>query len=182
MKNNLKNTSKFISLVLRHQPEVIGLHLDENGWADTGELIRKLNSYKNMQVDMTLLEEVVTTNDKQRFSFNNDKTQIRANQGHSIEIELNLAPAVPPDILYHGTASRFLDSILETGLQKQNRQHVHLSATQETARIVGGRHGKPIVLIIRAKEMFDAGYIFFLSENKVWLTNHVPAEYINIGA
>ena len=178
MKNNLKHVSKFLSLVLRHQPELIDLQLDENGWTSTDELLRRLNSHKGMQVDMRMLEELVATNDKQRFSFNNDNTRIRANQGHSIEIELNLEPAIPPDILYHGTAAQFLESILKTGLQKRNRQHVHLSATQDTAKMVGSRHGKPVILSIRAKAMFDAGYVFFLSANKVWLTAEVPVAYI----
>ncbi|MBX3253822.1 MAG: RNA 2'-phosphotransferase [Chitinophagaceae bacterium] len=178
MKDNLKHISKLMSLVLRHKPETIGLKLDENGWADTMKLIEKMNSNYNYGVDISLLEEVVTTNDKKRFSFNDDKTKIRANQGHSLDIELNLEPVTPPDILYHGTAVHFLDSILKNGLQKQSRQHVHLSATEETAKAVGSRHGKPVILTIRAKEMSAKGYLFFLSANQVWLTEQVPVEYI----
>ncbi|MGN6492967.1 MAG: RNA 2'-phosphotransferase [Agriterribacter sp.] len=178
MKTDLKHISKFISLVLRHNPAAIGLRLDENGWADVEELIQKLNDHNNTQLNIVLLEEIVVTNDKKRFSFNTDKTKIRANQGHSLAVELNLKAAEPPDILYHGTAIQFLAGILEKGLQKQSRQHVHLSSTEETAKAVGGRHGKPVILSIKAKEMFKAGFVFFLSDNNVWLTDHVPFEYI----
>jgi putative RNA 2'-phosphotransferase len=123
-------------------------------------------------------DEVVQTNNKKRFAFNEDKTLIRASQGHSIEIKLNLPAVTPPDTLYHGTAEKYLESILQTGLQKQTRQHVHLSATVETAKVVGSRHGKPVILIINAKAMYMAGLEFYLSENKVWLTDSVPVEYI----
>lgn len=177
MKNDLKHISKFMSLVLRHQPEKIGLVLDENGWAQTQDLINKLNA-NGAAVDFAMIEVVVATNDKKRFAFNADKTKIRANQGHSIDIELNLQPAQPPDILYHGTADRFVESILKSGLEKRSRQHVHLSANEETSKAVGGRHGKPVILSIKAGEMVKDGYTFFLSENKVWLTDEVPRQYI----
>ena len=166
-----------MSLVLRHKPEDIGLQLDEQGWAKVDELISKMNA-KGVNVSFEIINEVVETNDQKRFAFNEDKTLIRASQGHSIEVELNLSETIPPDTLYHGTATKYLDSILKTGLQKQNRRHVHLSATIETAKAVGSRHGKPIILVINAKEMLVTGFKFYLSENKVCLTDTVPVEYI----
>lgn len=178
MNNNLKQTSKFISLVLRHQPESIGLKLDENGWANVNELIGKMCAAGTV-IDMTILEDIVQTNDKKRFVFNADKTTIRASQGHSIEVDLELKPVAPPDILYHGTTGKYLDSILQAGLQKQSRQYVHLSADINTARAVGSRHGKPVILIINAKAMADAGFLFYLSQNSVWLTDSVPAQYLS---
>jgi len=167
-----------MSLVLRHKPEEIGLLLDENGWADVQELISKMNT-KGAEVNFDIINTVVETNDKKRFAFNEDKTRIRANQGHSLEVELNLPESMPPDTLYHGTATRFLESILATGLQKQSRQHVHLSAARETAIAVGARHGKPVILLIDAKAMQAAGFKFYLSANMVWLTETVPVQYIS---
>ena len=178
MEKQLRDISKFMSLVLRHKPEEIGLQVNENGWASVEELMGKLNA-KGIQVDFKVIDLVVATNDKKRFSFNEDKTMIRANQGHSIEVELNLQETMPPAILYHGTAIKYLESILKTGLQKQNRQHVHLSATIETATAVGSRHGKPVILTINAKVMQEAGFKFYLSENNVWLIDSVPIQYIN---
>ena len=166
-----------MSLVLRHKPEEIGLQLNEQGWAKVDELITKINT-RGFLVNVEIIDKVVETNDKKRFAFNEDKTLIRASQGHSIEVELILRETVPPDILYHGTAVKYVDSILQTGLQKQNRQHVHLSETIETAKAVGSRHGKPIILVIDTKAMQYAGFKFYLSENKVWLTNSVPVQYI----
>ncbi len=177
MEKELKHISKLMSLVLRHKPGEIGLTIDEQGWARVDELISKMND-KGIAVNFEIIDQVVATNDKKRFAFNESKTLIRASQGHSIEVELNLSVMVPPDILYHGTTIKYLDSILKTGLQKQSRQHVHLSATVETATAVGGRHGKPVVLTINAKAMHEAGMKFYLSENKVWLTDAVPVEYI----
>ena len=177
MKDQLKHISKFMSLVLRHKPEEIGLQLDENGWAPVDELISKMN-VRGIIVDHDIINRVVETNDKKRFAFNDDKTLIRANQGHSIDIELNLPEAVPPDLLYHGTTEKYLESIFKEGLKSQNRKHVHLSVTVETAKSVGSRHGKPVILSINAKAMHQAGCKFYLSENKVWLTDAVPVEYI----
>lgn len=174
----LKHLSKFMSLVLRHKPETIGLTLDENGWAFTNDLVEKLNA-AGTAVDLAIINEVVATNDKKRFAFNEDKSMIRASQGHSIDVELQLNAVSPPEHLYHGTADGFLNSILQTGLQKQRRQHVHLSADAATAITVGGRHGKPVVLMINAKQMQEEGYLFYLSENNVWLTDHVPTKYIS---
>lgn len=177
VEKNLKHISKFMSLVLRHQPEEIGLVLDENGWANTEELIEKLNK-KGAGIDFQILQQVVDTNDKKRFAFNEDKSKIRANQGHSIEVDLELKPAIPPDILYHGTAVHFIESILQEGLLKRNRQHVHLTAIKETAVSVGSRHGRPVVLEINAAEMAKAGFEFYLSDNNVWLVEIVLPEYL----
>jgi putative RNA 2'-phosphotransferase len=179
MEQQLKHISKFMSLVLRHKPETIGLQLDENGWVSVAELIEKLNA-KGTTVNIDIINTVVDTNDKKRFAFNEDKTMIRANQGHSIEVELNLKAVTPPDVLYHGTASRFVESILKEGLQKQQRQQVHLSLLQETATAVGSRHGKPVILNINAKAMTEAGFVFYLSDNGVWLVDSVPVEYITV--
>lgn len=172
-----KKTSKFLSYVLRHHPELIDLNLDENGWANVDELITKS---KNDSQGFTFeeLDEIVETNDKKRFIFNEDKTRIRANQGHSIDINLALIPQQPPEFLYHGTAQSNIDSIFEKGIEKRNRQHVHLSQDIETATKVGMRHGKPIILTINTEKMFDDGIEFYLSENNVWLTDFVDATYI----
>lgn len=178
MSDRIKHISKLMSLVLRHNPAEIGLQLNENGWASVQELINKINS-KGVYIDLALLNEVVETSDKRRFAFNEDKTMIRASQGHSIKVELELSVHIPPDILYHGTASRFLESILAKGLDKQSRQHVHLSATIETAKSVGSRHGKPVILTVNAKAMQKAGLKFYLSANNVWLTDAVPVQYIS---
>jgi len=173
-KNSIKKISKFLSLLLRHKPQSIGLKLDANGWADIDELIEKS---KNIKLNRALIDEVVAQNDKQRFIIENNR--IRANQGHSIDVDLEFKAIEPPNMLYHGTATRFLDSIMKTGLTKQNRQHVHLSQEIETAISVGKRHGKVALLEIDAQKMFEKGYEFYLSENGVWLTDSVPLEYID---
>lgn len=170
--------SKKLSLVLRHQPDAIGISLDEAGWIGVDELLQALAKHR-FPVTLEELQEVVHTNDKQRFSFSADAARIRANQGHSIKVDLNLVPVEPPELLYHGTATRFLLSIKSTGLQKQNRHHVHLSADEETARKVGTRHGMPVILGIRSREMYQDGWVFYCSDNGVWLTDHVPTKYIN---
>jgi len=174
-----KSVSKFLSLVLRHSPETIGLQLDESGWADVQELIEKCNK-KGSQNQMTgeLLDYVVENNDKKRFTFNEDKTKIRASQGHSISVELDLEEAEPSEFLYHGTVEKFLENIKKEGLQKMSRQHVHLSKDRETAIKVGGRRGVPQILTIKSGQMFKDGFKFYLSENKVWLTDEVPIQYI----
>jgi putative RNA 2'-phosphotransferase len=177
MENDLKRISKLMSLVLRHKPEQIGIVLDANGWAEIAVLIEKMNQ-KGYLVTAEILEKVVADNDKQRFTFNDDKTRIRANQGHSIEVDVELTETVPPAILFHGTAIRHVESIMKEGLKKQNRQYVHLSASVETAATVGSRHGKPIVLIIDSKAMFENEIKFYLSKNNVWLTDFVDTIYI----
>jgi len=174
-----KTISKFLSYVLRHKPEEIDLELNHEGWADVKLLLAKAEK-KGRIFTMEELEYVVANNAKQRFIFNNDKTKIRANQGHSIEVDLALKPVLPPDLLYHGTVAKFLDSIKENGLQKMNRQHVHLSPDVETALNVGSRRGKPIILTIKAIAMHEAGYLFYKSANGVWLTDLVPPEFIEV--
>ncbi|HBV17850.1 RNA 2'-phosphotransferase [Chryseobacterium carnipullorum] len=173
-----KRISKFLSLILRHQPEIIELKLDENGWAEVNELITK-SAKGRMHFSFEDLKEVVETNNKKRFAFNEDKTMIRASQGHSIDIDLALKTIQPPDFLYHGTAEANISSILGKGIEKRSRQHVHLSADKETATKVGMRHGKPVILTIRTKEMHDDGIAFYLSANGVWLTDFVDAKYIS---
>lgn len=176
--NNAPATSKFLSYILRHHPESIGLVLDENGWADVETLLQKMNA-NNQSISFDGLQELVANNDKKRFTFNEDQSKIRASQGHSIEVDLQMQPIAPPAILYHGTASRFVEKIMLEGLQKMSRQHVHLSATVETAIAVGSRHGKPVVLSIQSEAMHRDGHLFYLSENNVWLTEQVPTPYIN---
>ncbi|AYN00830.1 RNA 2'-phosphotransferase [Chryseobacterium sp. 3008163] len=173
-----KKLSKFLSYVLRHHPELINLNLDENGWADVDELITKSkrDSYEGFTFEE--LDEIVQTNEKKRFAFNEDKTRIRASQGHSVEINLALIPQQPPEFLYHGTAQSNIVSILEKGIEKRSRQHVHLSQDKETATRVGMRHGKPVILTIRTQKMFEEGIEFYLSENEVWLTDFVKSKYI----
>ena len=173
-----KKISKFLSLILRHQPESIGLTLDENGWAAVEEL-REKSVRKRIFFTPEELDEVVETNNKKRFAFNEDKTRIRASQGHSIDIDLALQALQPPDFLYHGTAETNISSILEKGIEKRTRQHVHLSADKETAAKVGMRHGKPVILTIRTGTMHKNGILFYRSANGVWLTDFVDAKYIS---
>lgn len=176
MRGKLISASKFLSLVLRHKPETIGLRLDGQGWADISELLEKAkNSYRLTRDDLL---EIVATNEKKRFALNDDGTKIRASQGHSVKVDLDLRPSIPPPVLYHGTADRFLDSIKRDGLIKMNRNHVHLSKNRETAISVGSRHGRVVVLEIDSKQMQNDGYSFYLSDNGVWLTEHVPERYI----
>ena len=175
MKNNTHNISKYLSYILRHKPESIGLVLDEHGWADIKELISKTTEYTLTQ---EIIVQIVSESEKQRFSIKDDK--IRANQGHSINVNLALEELKPPEILYHGTADRFLTSIMQQGLLSQERQQVHLSSNIETAIEVGKRHGKVIILQIDALKMYQNGYAFYRSKNKVWLTDNIPAIYISV--
>lgn len=175
---NTVKLSKRLSLVLRHDPGQIGLTLDPQGWATVDDLLRCLNE-AGWPASLDQLRQVVAENDKQRFRFSEDGLRIRANQGHSLQVELGLGHVEPPPLLYHGTATRFLETILMEGLHKRSRQHVHLSIDVETATAVGKRHGKPIVLTIRAREMHDAGHRFYLSDNHVWLTDQVPVAFID---
>ncbi len=168
---------KFISLILRHQPSVIGISLDENGWADVSELIAGINR-SGRQIDLSILERIVAQNDKQRYCFNQDHTKIRANQGHSISVDIQLQQKKPPALLYHGTATAFLKSITKDGIKKQSRQHVHLSKDKQTAVDVGIRHGIPAVLTIDAEKMSQDGYLFYLSQNGIWLCDYIPPNYI----
>lgn len=175
---DLKRISKFLSLVLRHEPEKIGITLDENGWTDCQDLIEAANRH-GKHFDHATLLKVVRANDKQRFAFSEDGRRIRANQGHSVEVDLALEAQVPPELLYHGTVAKFLDAIRETGLQKGERHHVHLSSNLVTATKVGERRGQPIILSIRAAEMSAAGHSFYQSANGVWLADAVPPEFID---
>ncbi|PIQ43703.1 MAG: RNA 2'-phosphotransferase [Gammaproteobacteria bacterium CG12_big_fil_rev_8_21_14_0_65_46_12] len=176
--SELKKASKFLSYVLRHCPDDIGLTLDRNGWAFISELIDKAKP----QIVLTpaLIKQVVETSDKQRFKISDDGQQIRANQGHSIKVDLELIPREPPAVLFHGTATRFLDSIKQEGLKPGQRHHVHLSADATTAKAVGQRYGKPVILKINSGSMSKQGYEFFLSDNNVWLTEHVPEQFISV--
>ena len=175
-KENIR-LSKFLSYLLRHNPGELDITLDENGWTDIDDLIEKVKA-RESQFNFDILKYIVDSNSKKRFSFNEDMTRIRANQGHSIEVQLNYVTKQPPVILYHGTATNNILSIRETGLQKRNRHQVHLSADMETAVKVGERYGKPVVLKIKSGEMFEKGFSFFLSANGVWLTDFVPFEFI----
>ena len=172
-----KNTvSKFISLILRHRPEAIGITLDEHGWADVSELIEGVS--KTHHLDMQTLEEIVRSDSKQRYSFSEDKRLIRANQGHSVPVDVELDRLDPPDILFHGTGKKYMKSIEKEGLLPKGRLYVHLSKDTKTAKTVGARHGTPIVYKVRAGAMARDGYEFFLSKNGVWLTKKVPVEYL----
>ena len=173
---SLNDTSKYIALILRHKPETIGITLDEHGWANVDELIAGIA--KTQSFDMAMLEKIVTTDNKQRYSFNDDKTLIRANQGHSIPVDVELKKVSPPEILYHGSAEKYEASIDAQGLIPKSRLYVHLSKDYDTAVAVGKRHGKPVVYKIMSQKMESDGYDFFLSENKVWLTKKVPLEYL----
>jgi putative RNA 2'-phosphotransferase len=173
----MKRASKFLSLLLRHEPEAIGLRLDAQGWASIEDLVA-LTRDREVPLTRELIETVAATNDKQRFAISADGLRIRANQGHSLAVDLGLQPVRPPETLFHGTATRFLQAIRSAGLQPRSRQHVHLSRDAETATRVGQRHGKPVVLKVRAAALFDAGTPFYLSENGVWLTPAVPLEFL----
>ena len=171
-----KNMSRFLALILRHKPEAIGISLDEHGWANVSELIEKMN--KQQKFNMAMLEEIVATDDKQRYSFSADKTRIRANQGHSIPVDVELPEKEPPEFLFHGTGQKYTQSINKSGLLSQSRLYVHLSADENTATAVGTRHGTLAMYRVKSGEMFSDGYKFFLSVNGVWLTKSVPPKYL----
>lgn len=177
MQNRTVKISKFLSLVLRHKPEEIGITLDAAGWVPVAELLNACHT-RGFSIRREELEEVVSSNDKQRFAFSEDGLLIRASQGHSVAVQLEYQPLVPPPTLYHGTATRFVDSIKEQGLVKGKRHHVHLSSDEATAVKVGARHGKAVVLLIESLHMHKDGFLFYQSENGVWLTQQVPAAYI----
>ena len=176
---SINHTSKFISLILRHKPETIGIFLDEHGWADVQEMIDGINASGSDHLDMEMLEEIVQTDEKQRYSFNEDHTLIRANQGHSIPVDVELEEKNPPALLYHGTGEKYVSAIDEQGLIPKSRLYVHLSADVPTAKKVGSRHGKPVIYTIDCAKMTAEGYKFYLSANKVWLTKTVPAKYLS---
>ncbi|MBX3131291.1 MAG: RNA 2'-phosphotransferase [Polyangiaceae bacterium] len=170
-------TSKFLSLVLRHEPGLIGLALDADGWVDVDELLARCNAHGRALSRESLLE-IVRTNSKQRFALSADGARIRASQGHSVRVELGYPPAVPPELLFHGTVAANLEAILARGLHKMARHHVHLSADEATARAVGARRGRPVVLRVASGRMHAHGMAFYVSDNGVWLTDAVPPEYL----
>lgn len=179
MDSHLTDTSRFLSYVLRHEPQSIGLQLDREGWADMATLIACAGA-AGRELDEALIREVVESSDKKRFALSPDGTQIRAVQGHSTSaVAISYAPVEPPEVLYHGTATRFLSAIGEEGLKPGGRQYVHLSQDYVTAASVGARHGKPTVLCVDARQMFRQGYQFFQADNGVWLTARVPAGYLS---
>jgi putative RNA 2'-phosphotransferase len=171
--------SKFLSLILRHEPERVGLTLDSAGWVNVDELLQAASQH-GVSLTLDQLKHVVTTNNKKRFAFSEDGLRIRASQGHSIEVDLQYEPQVPPEFLYHGTPERFVQSICAGGLNKGQRHHVHLSPDAGTASKVGQRRGRPVVLKIRAGEMHREGHIFYRSANNVWLVAHVPVRFIEV--
>ena len=171
--------SKFLSLVLRHEPETIGLELNAQGWVAIETLLVQCSAY-GRDITRAMLDEVVATSPKRRFAVSDDGLMIRANQGHSVEVELGHQPSTPPEVLFHGTIASSLDSIRSEGLTRMKRHHVHLSPDAQTARTVGARRGKPVVLRIAARQMHGDGFLFYLSANGVWLTDHVPPQYISV--
>ena len=180
MKDNekeIRQISKFLSLVLRHQPEKIGITLDDAGWTSIDGLLEAMRQ-NGRKMTRETLDHVVETNDKQRFMFNEDGTMIRARQGHSVDVELGYEPASPPEFLLHGTPATAVDIIRREGLKKMKRHHVHLHADTATAETVGARRGVPVLLRIRSRQMASEGYLFFVTANHVWLTDHVPASFI----
>jgi RNA:NAD 2'-phosphotransferase (TPT1/KptA family) len=178
-KEDITSVSKFLSLVLRHQPELIGVKLDEQGWVDVDELLKQASAHGHT-LDLKLLNHVVETNNKKRFAFDESRQKIRASQGHSVNVELGYQPQMPPDILYHGTGEQSVAAIQQSGLEKRSRQHVHLSRDIKTAIQVGSRHGKPAVFNVLSGDMYKDGYAFYLSENNVWLTDTVPTRYLKL--
>jgi putative RNA 2'-phosphotransferase len=171
--------SKFLSLILRHKPEEIGLTLDKDGWANVAELLEK-SARSGNSFTFEELTEVVATNDKKRFAFDETNAKIRASQGHSVQVDVGFEEKTPPEILYHGTAERNIKAILEKGLQKMARHHVHLSADTETARNVGTRYGKPVIFKIDTGAMLAENFKFYVSANGVWLVEEVPPEFLEV--
>jgi len=174
MKKELQRQSKFLSKILRHDPQSVGIVLSDKGWANVSDILKVL------KIKKIELDEIVETNDKKRFEFDQHQLRIRARQGHSIEVDVELQSFIPTDYLYHGTASRFLDSIMKHGLEKQSRNHVHMSDNIQTATNVGSRHGSPVILQIDAVQMHKDGLDFYKSNNGVYLTDNVPTKYITI--
>jgi putative RNA 2'-phosphotransferase len=172
-----RQASKFLSLILRHDPTAAGVTLDPHGWINIDELLTGMAT-AGMSLRRAELEQIVRDDSKSRYSIDADR--IRANQGHSLPVDLGLEPRTPPDALFHGTAQRFLDSIREGGLVPGQRQHVHLSTNIDTARAVGQRHGKPVILVVDTVRMHTDGHVFLLSDNDVWLTEHVPPSYLTV--
>lgn len=180
MSSELTKLGRFVSLVLRHNPSAAGVQLDAEGWVEVDALLKGLAAH-GRPTSRETLDRLVRENDKARYAYSEDGSRIRARQGHSLEVDLALSPQTPPDVLFHGTAVRFVSSILADGLKKMNRHHVHLSATPATAETVGARRGECTVLQIDAAAMHRDGFTFYCSENGVWLTDHVPPSYVTQG-
>ena len=180
MKRDLKSKSKYLSYLLRHHPESIGIEVDKHGWAELDQLIKKAKT-DGRNLDRNSIKEIIEESDKSRFILSEDENHIRAGYGHSIDVDLQLHPKIPPDLLYHGTAKRNVSSILEEGIRPGNRNFVHLSATVDEAKNVGGRHGRPFVLEIKARKMYEADFDFYQSESEagIWLVSYVPVGFIN---
>ena len=174
---NITETSKFLALILRHKPESIGITLDEHGWANVETLVARIAQIKQ-GFTKEILDEIVRTDNKERYSYNGDETKIRANQGHSIQVDVELEKKDPPEILWHGTGEKSVESIDEQGLIPKSRLYVHLASDEEPATKVGSRHGKPVIYKVYSGQMVEAGYEFFLSVNGVWLTKKVPVKYL----
>lgn len=176
MKEKHIKLSKYLSLILRHKPDIISISLDECGWANISDILRG-----DLNFTFGIILDIVSTDGKNRYELNNDRTMIRARQGHSIEVELNLKPIVPPVMLYHGSSSRFVDSILCDGIKSMNRNFVHLSDNLDTASTVGIRHGGDLVVFkVDSARMVESGFLYFLSTNNVYLTKFIPVEYITL--
>lgn len=175
---NLIKISRFLSLVLRHHPEIIDLHIDSHGWAEVEELLLKMK--KKYPISREILEEIVRTDNKNRYSFDEEHRRIRANQGHSISVDVELEERKPPEFLYHGTGAKYVTSISQQGLLPMSRLFVHLSEEKKTAREVGKRHGNPVIYRVRSGDMGKKGYRFYLSVNHVWLTKEVPADFLSL--
>lgn len=173
---NLTKASKYMALILRHKPETIGITLDKHGWANVNELIKGVS--KKYPINMDILEEIVRTDEKQRYSFNEDKTLIRANQGHSIPVDVELEEVEPPEYLYHGTGEKYAGLIERDGLIPKSRLYVHLSKDVNTAIDVGKRHGQPVIYLVDSGRMYRQGHKFYRSANGVWLVNNVPIEFM----
>lgn len=166
--------------MLRHHPEEIGLAIDKNGWASVDVLIEKARNY-GKNIDQELLKRVIEKGSKQRFIFSEDQQYIQATYGHSINVDLQLNPQTPPEVLYHGTAEKNLPSIIEKGLKAQSRNFVHLSSEESDAYEVGFRHGIPVILCVVSGDMYSKGHLFYQSESEpgIWLTNRVPPKFLN---
>ena len=177
--NRVTKISKYLSYHLRHRPEMLGLELLDGGWVEIKKLLRASEEHK-FPIAISELRYVVEYNDKKRFSFDLTGTLIRANQGHSVPVNLQLKPVIPPNILYHGTYLGAVESIKRLGLQKMSRHHVHLSSSCQTAKVIGARRGKPIVFEVDAKAMHQAKFIFYRSENGVWLVDSIPTNYLKL--
>ena len=175
----LERIGKHLAYLLRHHPESAGLDMDGHGWVCVDDLIEGVNEYSPFFLDYDILDAVVANDDKQRYAYSDDKAYIRANQGHSVNVDVGLEEAVPPDVLWHGTAVQFVDAIEQEGLLPQSRLYVHLSEDLETAITVGQRHGSPFVFEVDTRTMHDDGYVFLISKNGVWLTDNVPPEYLS---